>query len=86
MEIKAELLKSNIELLHNREKEFAKLVYGLSENELNKLVQDNELLLKQHNFLILAVVKVKKYQEIENELGVGKKILSTWWNELKETR
>lgn len=41
---------------------------------------------KQHEFLKLAVVEQKLYSEIETILGVERKILSQWWEELKPER
>jgi len=45
---------------------------------------DNDLIKKQ--FLRLAVIEQKKYEEIAKELGVERKQLSKWWDELKNER
>lgn len=52
-------------------------------NESNKQYKMTEL---QKKFIDLAVVQLKKYDEISEILGVEKKELSVWWKELKEER
>lgn len=42
--------------------------------------------IEQQKFLHLAVVKCIPYSEIEQELGISRKIFSPWWNELREQR
>ncbi|WP_339700174.1 hypothetical protein [Algoriphagus aquimarinus] len=42
--------------------------------------------IEQQKFLHLAVVKCIPYSEIEQELGISRKIFSPWWNELKQER
>ena len=41
---------------------------------------------QQRNFLDLAVIQLKKYDEISQIIGVDRKLLSAWWNEIKEER
>lgn len=41
---------------------------------------------QQQKFLQLAVIDQMKYAEIEEEMGVGRKQLSKWWEELKTDR
>ncbi len=41
---------------------------------------------KQKKFLELAVVEQKKYSEIEDLLGIDRKTITRWWEELKEPR
>ncbi|MCB9447123.1 MAG: hypothetical protein H6585_02115 [Flavobacteriales bacterium] len=40
----------------------------------------------QQTFLRLAVIDQKKYADIEKEMGVDRKQLSQWWDELKDER
>jgi len=41
---------------------------------------------KKQDFLHYAVVKQLKYEEIETKLGLNRKTLTLWWDELKEER
>ena len=41
---------------------------------------------KQHLFLELAVIKQLSYDEISKELSLDRKILTSWWDTLKEER
>lgn len=41
---------------------------------------------KQEKFLRLAVVEGKKYDEIQEILGVNRKDFAPWWNEFKKER
>jgi len=41
---------------------------------------------KQKEFLKLAVVGQKTYEQIEVELGIPRKVFSLWWDELKDER
>jgi hypothetical protein len=41
---------------------------------------------QQTEFLRLAVVEQKSYGEIEKILGIERKVISLWWEELKEPR
>ena len=41
---------------------------------------------EQKEFLNLAIVEQQNYSEIEHQMGVARKDLSTWWEELKIER
>lgn len=41
---------------------------------------------EQHKFIDLAVVRQVPYETISKETGIDKKVLSLWWEELKEER
>lgn len=41
---------------------------------------------KQQQFLNLAIIDQKGYDEIVNELNIDRKTLTKWWDELKEER
>ncbi len=40
----------------------------------------------QKKYLDLAVIQLKKYDDIAKELNIDRKTVSRWWNELKEQR
>ncbi len=49
-------------------------------------VYEKNMTENQSKFLRLSVIKGKTYDEIEQILGIERKIFSPWWNEFKDER
>lgn len=84
VKINVRLIEKNIGTFDKED--LIKESYGLSNEDYNFLKNSSELERQQHNFLLLAVIRQDKYDEIEKELNVNKRILSKWWDELKDKR